>query len=176
MQKIKTVFLDMDGVITDFNKVVCEQFDFPHPPQKYDYFDPIRSEVNSICTFEFWRSLPWTDDGRDILGAIKDTLGLDKIYFLTAMMPNIETASGKMMWLRDNLPVYIKRTILLPLGVPKSFLARPDTLLIDDSDKSVEGFEAAGGQGLLVPRPYNQLRTLSDRASQHVKHCLEARI
>ena len=171
--KIKTVFLDMDGVITDFFTPVCEAFDLPNPPQVYHFFSKIREEVNEFCNTSFWQNMPWMPDGRDILRAIMGTLGLDKIYFLTGMMPNVETASGKMMWIQNNLPIYSDRVILTTLEVPKSFLARPDALLIDDHDKCVGGFIEAGGQGILVPRPYNRLRKYSDVASNYVKSRLE---
>lgn len=173
MIKIKTVFLDMDGVVTDFFTPVCTKFDLPYPPQVYHFFPDIRKEVDEFCDTTFWQNLEWMDDGRDILRAIMDTLGLDKIFFLTGMMPNIETASGKMLWIRDNLPIYLDRVILTTLKVPKSFLARPDALLIDDYDRCIDGFREAGGNAILVPRPYNKLRKYSDVSSEIVRKELE---
>ena len=173
MIKIKTVFLDMDGVITDFNKPVCEKFDLPYPPQTYHFFPEIRKEVDEICTTEFWHYLPWMHDGQEILRAIVDTLGLEKVYFLTKMMPNVETASGKMMWIQDNLPIYFDQVILMTLGVPKSLLVQSDTLLIEDCDEYVEDFREAGGNAILVPRPYNELRKYSDVSSNYIRSRLE---
>lgn len=170
---IKTIFLDMDGVITDFNKAVCDEFNLPYPPRIYHFFPEIRPEVDDFCTIEFWQNLEWMHDGRDVLRAIMGTLGLEKIYFLSGMMPNVESGTGKMMWIRDNLPLYSNRVIFHGLKVPKSFLARPDTLLIDDKDENVEEFVAAGGQGILVPRPWNKEHKNADRSSQYVKECLE---
>lgn len=170
---IHTVYLDMDGVITDFNKAVCDEFDLLYPPQTYHFFPKIRAQVNEFCGRSFWQNLEWMHDGRDLLRAIMETLGLEKVYFLTGMMPNVETASGKMMWIRDNLPVYSDRVILVTLGVPKSLLARPNTLLIDDKDKSIDGFIETGGEGILVPRPWNRLKKQADKSSQYVRECLE---
>ena len=171
---IKTIFLDMDGVITDFFSPVCNEFDLPNPPQVYHFFSEIRKEVNEFCNISFWQNMPWMYDGWEILRAIMDTLGLEKVYFLTGMMPNVETASGKMMWVRDNLPIYLDRVILTTLKVSKTFLVQPDALLIDDYDKNVEEFQEAGGNAILVPRPYNKKRKYSDVASQMVKKELEA--
>ena len=168
---IKTVFLDMDGVLVDFNKAICKKFELPYPPRVYDFFEPIRSEVNDYCTANFWDNLEWMYDGCDILQAVLDKIHLSRIYLLTTPMPNIESASGKMMWINGNLPEFIKRIIITQ--APKHLLARPDTLLIDDKDENVSEFEAAGGRGMLVPRPWNCLRVLSNRTSQHIKHCLE---
>jgi len=170
---IKTVFLDMDGVITDFNKAVCKSFELPYPPQVYHFFPKIRSQVDKFCTEGFWRNLEWMYDGRDILRAIMETLGLEKVYFLTGMMPNVESGTGKLMWIRDNLPIYCNRVILHTLEVPKYFLARPDALLIDDKDENVEKFRVAGGKAILVPRPWNKAYKDSEIASQVVRKELE---
>ncbi len=179
MTKIKTIFLDMDGVITSFRRGVSKALDKP-----YDYltmsdewvfwnkWPDISSEiVDAICTTEFWQHLPWMHDGREILRAIMDTLGLETVYLLTTPMPNIESPTGKWLWVRDNLPVWLKRTIITQ--APKSLFAQPDALLIDDKDENVEEFIEAGGQGILVPRPYNRLRKYSDVSSKYVRSRLE---
>ena len=44
--------------------------------------------------------------------------------------------------------------------IRKHFCARPDALLIDDSDHNVEAFLAHGGQAILVPRPWNPLHCM----------------
>ena len=152
---IKTVFLDMDGVITNFNKAVCTEFGLPYPPQDYYFFPEIRKEVNEFCNMSFWRNLEWMDDGRDILRAIMDTFELEKVYFLTGIMPNVESGTGKLSWISDNLSIYSNRVILHTLGISKSSLAKPNTILIDDYDKNIAEFTAAGGYGILINRPWN---------------------
>ena len=178
---INTIFLDMDGVIVDFVNGVCKVFGKanPYPKETRDYSfwhawsDISFEDVNNICTQEFWHKLDWMYDGRDTLRAIKDTIGLEKIYLLTMPMPNPETATGKMMWINDNIPIYLDRTIIVTRDVPKSFMTRPDALLIDDKDENVEEFVAAGGQGILVPRPWNRAYEQSDIASTIVRESLE---
>ena len=151
---IKTIYLDMDQVLTDFNKVICEKFGLPYPPQIYNFFEPIRDVVNEICTIDFWQNLPWMYDGRDILQVVEERF--DTIYIVTSTMPNLGSFTGKMMWIQNHLPAYSNYTIHIPFGVPKSLLAKPDTLLIDDRDKNVEEFVKAGGYGILVNRPWNK--------------------
>lgn len=177
--KIETVFLDMDGVLTDFVGGVCRALGKtnPYPKETRDYTfwnawpDISTKDVNAYCTFDFWQNLEWVYDGRDILKAIMDTLGLGGIYLLTKPMPNPESPTGKWLWIYDNLPVYLERTIITQ--APKSLLARPGTLLIDDNDENIDEFIAAGGEGTLVPRPWNRLWKQADRSSQYVRECLE---
>lgn len=177
MIKIKTVFLDIDGVLASFRRGIAEALGKPYNyatmSDKWVFWDEdswsdVSFEmVNDICTFDFWQYLPWMHDGREILRAIMDTPGLDKVYLLSTPMPNIESPTGKWLWVSDNLPIYLKRTIITQ--APKSLLARPETLLIDDKDENVEEFRAAGGNAVLVPRPYNKLRKYSDVSSKIVR-------
>ena len=178
---VKTVFLDLDGVITDFVGGVCKALGKtnPYPEETRDYTfwhawpDISTKDVDAICNQEFWHNLEWTCDGRDTLRAVMDTLGLEKVYLITQPMPNLESASGKMMWINDNLPIYLGYTIITSREVPKHLLARSDVLLIDDKDENVEEFIGAGGQGLLVPRPWNRAYKKADISVKVVREHLE---
>ena len=171
MTKIKTVFLDMDQVLTDFNKAICEKFGLPYPPQIYDFFESIRSEVNDICTIDFWVYLEWMQDGHEILREVIKKF--NTVYILTSTMPNPESFTGKIIWMHKHLPAYSNYTIPIPFGVPKSLFARPNTLLIDDRDKTIEEFRDAKGNAILVPRPWNKLYKYSDVSSSIVRKELE---
>lgn len=160
---IKTVYLDMDGVLVNFRKGVYDVFNEPWEyttqSTKWNFFEDwnrgiTREQVNDACTASFWDNLEWMYDGRDILRIILDKFIESRIYLLTAPMPNLESASGKMMWVNGNLPIYLKRTIITQ--APKYLLAKSDTLLIDDKDENVEEFVKAGGYGILVNRPWNK--------------------
>jgi len=168
---IKTVYLDMDEVITDFNAGVCRQINLPYPPKTYDFFEDVRLQVNDFCTTEFWANLDWTPDGHDILRLVTSTFKPEQIYLLTIPMPNPGSYTGKALWVQRHLPEYSKRLIVTP--APKSLFARPDTLLIDDKDENVEGFVKAGGNAILVPRPWNELHGWANETYQVVKNSLE---
>ena len=163
----------MDDVLVDFMGGLHKTLNIPYNYKNYPYekgnWDILGyqikwqhypdclvtlEECNQRCTTSFWANLDWMHDGRDILRTIMETLGLEKVYFLTTPMPNLESASGKMMWVNGNLPIYLKRTIITQ--APKSLLAKPNTLLIDDKDENVEEFTKAGGYGILVNRPWNK--------------------
>lgn len=180
MIKIKTVFLDMDEVLVDFNKGVFRVFDLPYQYKtffpEYHYFAKIGQTTESLakyCTFDFWEKLEWMQDGHEILRAVTKKFDTKNIWLLTTFMPSNESPGGKMMWLEKQLPVYSNRVILIPFGVPKSLLARPDTLLIDDKDKNIDEFVAAGGQGILVPRPWNRAYKQAGNSANVVREQLE---
>lgn len=183
---IKIVYLDVDDVLADFmgglHKALDISYDYSNYPYKKGDWNILGYQImlnnelvtfeqcNDCCTANFWDNLEWMHDGRDILRAIMGTLGLEKVYLLTTPMPNLESASGKMMWINSNLSVYLKRTIITQ--APKHLLARPDTLLIDDKDENVDGFRKAGGKVLLVPRPWNRAHLQADRTVEIVKEFL----
>ena len=176
---INTVFLDVDGVLANFRKGIHEAFDklydYPTLSPKWTFWDDwpdVTFEmVNAVCTIPFWTGLEWMHDGYDILTAVEYKFAPTQICLLTTPMPNLESASGKMIWVHDHLPNYLKRTIITQ--APKHLLARPDILLIDDKDRNVDGFREAGGKALLVPRPWNRTHLQADRTVEVVKEFLE---
>jgi len=173
---IKTVFLDMDGVITDFVGEVNKRMGIPKEtiPSKWAWvedFGYTLDQVNSWCTTEFWANLEWMPDGHDIMRLITQAFKPEQIYLLTTPMPNPESYTGKALWVQKHLPEYSKRLIVT--SAPKSLFAQPDTLLFDDKDENVEGFSRAGGYGLLVPRPWNVDYGMAEYTTQIVKERLE---
>ena len=184
---IKTVFLDLDDVLADFmkglHKALNISYDYSNYPYRKGDWDILGHQImlngelvtfeqcNACCNTIFWIDLGWTCDGHEILRAILDIFDANQIYLLTAPMPNLETASGKMMWVHENLPVCLKNTIITQ--APKHLLARPDTLLIDDKDQNIDEFREAGGQGILVPRPWNELHGWAGETLQVIKNSLE---
>ena len=169
------IFLDLDGVLVDFVSGIHEVFD-----EQYKYGDPLEWNffkkfgvtfdiVNEACCVDFWADLHWMHDGRLILDEVQRKFG--EIYLLTTPMPNPGSGTGKLLWIKEYIPDLYKRTILSYAS--KSLLAGPDTLLIDDKDENIAEFVAAGGCGILVPRPWNELHGWADETLQVVKNSLE---
>lgn len=186
---IKTVFLDMDGVLVNFVGGLHKSLGVPYSYEDYPYekgewnmltdikinsFTGIPAtfeQCNDCCTTNFWKHLEWMPDGMYIIHKILCKFHRNQIYLLTTPMPNLESASGKMMWVSDNLPLHLKHTIITQ--APKHLLARPDTLLIDDKDQNIDEFREAGGQGILVPRPWNRDYGMARHTVEVIKECLE---
>lgn len=184
---IKTVFLDMDGVLVNFLGGLHKALDVPYSYENYPYekgkwnmltdikgFSDIPAtfkQCNDCCTFEFWQNLEWIHDGHDILRMVTKKFDTKNIYLLTTPMPNPQSSTGKQLWIKYHLPIYYKRVIITQS--PKHLLARSDTLLIDDKDQNIDGFIEAGGRGLLVPRPWNRAHFCADRTVETIKAFLE---
>ena len=183
------VFLDMDGVLVDFLDGVHRAFNIPystdtHPYEKgkWNMLEDIKrpfcegnfsfETVNDLCTVGFWRGLNWMHDGHEILAAIvKKFTYSNEISLLTTPMPNFGSWTGKAYWVNKHIPTFNGRLIITQ--EPKKLFAGPDTLLIDDRDENIEEFEAAGGQGILVPRLWNKLHNWANNTLQVVEQSLE---
>ena len=85
---------------------------------------------------------------------------------------NVDTGwvVGKINWIDKNMPEYSRRYLI---GPAKQFCAGPDSILVDDSNKNIEDFAEAGGNVILVPRPWNSNYRERHCAMAWVKWCLE---
>lgn len=169
------VFLDMDGVLVDFFTGVNGIFNISKPPHKYNWFEDYnvsREQLNTVCGSRFFSDLDWMYDGREIEEAVRVKFGSGNVCLVTLPMPNSESWMGKVEWVNKHLSLYNKRLIISTAS--KSLFAGPDTLLIDDKDENIKEFREAGGQGILVPRPWNKLHGWADETLQVMKNSLEA--
>jgi hypothetical protein len=174
---VMKVFLDMDGVLVDFvggaHRVFGKHYDRT-APLVWEFFKEwgvTFEEFDAKCGIDFWDFLDWMPDGIGIERAVRNKFSLKDIYLLTTPMPNPGSGTGKLRWIKRCMTWAYDRTILS--YAPKSLFAKPNTLLIDDKDQNIEEFEAAGGRGILVPRPWNKLHGWANETLQVVKNKLE---
>jgi 5'(3')-deoxyribonucleotidase len=168
-------FLDVDGVLADFvggiHRKLWVDFDvhqwpYVKGPAGWHFHDELGITfmgLSRLCDFDFWRNLYWMHDGHDILRVVLEFFDPTQITLLTAPMPNIMSASGKIAWVKQHLPEYERR-----IGVwtdSKAILAQvPGSILIDDGSHNIRDWRAAGGDAVLVPRPWNELHDWSETA------------
>lgn len=63
------------------------------------------------------------------------------------------SCEGKRRWLEHNLPELSRKLVLTEA---KHLVARPDTILVDDSTDQVEAWRKAGGPAVLWYQPWNR--------------------
>lgn len=168
------VFLDLDGVLVDFRRGVCKAFGRDDPSTNWIFWENWEGvtdkDVDEKCGIFFWDMLDWTPEGPYIEQAVQEKFNSEDIYLLTTPMPNPGSGTGKLKWIKRCMPRLYNRTIIS--YAPKSLLAGPNTLLIDDKDKNIAEFVAAGGYGILVPRPWNELHGWAGKTLEVVKNSL----
>jgi len=159
--------LDLDGVLTDFRAASHGFYDvpysydeYPYPYGVWDYLPILLSSLGMTAdefwgglTTDFWATLPWTPDGREILALVESYFTKGNICLLTTPTFS-QSAAGKMKWIERELPCYANQFILSPA---KSFCASKSSVLIDDADHNLDTFADSGGFTILIPRKWNSL-------------------
>jgi 5'(3')-deoxyribonucleotidase len=172
------VFLDLDGVLVDFDGGMqrvhnrkIEHDGLGQRPYKIESVWGITEEEfwEPTRTAAFWSELNWTADGREILTEIEELIGKKNIAILTSPTLDPNCVAGKIQWVIDNIPEYRPRTFV---GSRKEMLAHPGVVLIDDTDYKLDRFVKAGGQGILVPRPWNRNWSIEEAPVYYISRLL----
>ena len=137
-----TLYLDMDGVLADFNKEYTK-FD----PQKEDR-KKFRDAVLSHKIFEKLDPMP---DAHELLNHVRKLHGIN-VEILTSMgthepMQAEEAKKQKLVWLEQQGINY--KANFVHNKQEKSNYATPLSILIDDSSGCIGPFIAKGGSGIL---------------------------
>lgn len=164
-EKIDTIFVDMDGVLTNFVEGACKAHNQPcpftkdpHCFQNQGQYDLVEMWGMSVKDFweplrpsDFWFTLSKTKEADTLIHTL-ETIPNIEIYILTSPSLSPNSHYGKALWVEAHYPKYITKTIMTG---HKHLFAKPNTLLIDDSDKIVDKFTAYNGQIILFPRYWN---------------------
>lgn len=164
----KRCFLDQDGVLADFVGGACVVHGRPSPfldAANAGEFELIKiwgmtpdqfwAPIDAVGS-EFWRSLSPTAEAEAIVHLVQTTFGPDNVAVLTAPSDDPQCVPGKRAWMRQHFP-QLARKMIFANASTKHFMACPGSFLVDDRDSNVQDFTRAGGQGILVPRPWNSL-------------------
>lgn len=124
------IFLDLDGVVVDFNGHLKE-WQSKHP-----------ADVNiDTLPYEYWNSLQMFDWA---LMMHADLQKYAPVVFLTSPTNFGQCAAGKLDWIQRNF-----KTRDFLIGGCKWACASPSSILIDDNQKKIDRFRSAGGHGIL---------------------------
>lgn len=147
---MEIAYLDLDGVGVNFTQGACKMFNVEYPANTTFFYDWIcvkhgisRAKFwSTIVGAEFWENLepyPWTRDLVDILESSKV-----QWRFLSKPTYDAGCYAGKYNWVKKHFGKHINKLILI--NGDKSIVCRGSkSLLIDDKDKNIEQWQAAGG-------------------------------
>lgn len=112
---IKTIFLDIDGVLADFRKQ-CENYSCI---KGYTVnWDIIRSAGS-----KFWEEIEWTSEGKEFFNFVKKICNQEDIelFILTAVHGN-DAKIGRMNWLKKNIGLDKHHMIIVNTGKEKHIM------------------------------------------------------
>ena len=146
MRKITKVYLDMDGVIADFDKQYKELYRMS-PKEADDKKEFYKLFDNFIETGQFAK-LDMTQDAKILLQFLDSTGIPVEILSSTASEKRHDAiAPQKTEWLREHGIHYPIN--LVPGKRLKRQYAKPDHLLIDDTTQNIDQWREDGGIGIL---------------------------
>jgi len=168
---IPKIYLDLDGVIRDFDYGVQKEFNIKFEKTDRESFitnikaelDLTTSQIWDRMDIEFVSSLPFTPWAKDLLRIFKPY----KPIILTA--PSRTNATGSQHWIRKRLPSFFYEGRYL-IGPCKRACADPQSILIDDYEKHVNEFRANGGHAILFPTYWNENRVYEPMKINYVFH------
>lgn len=152
------IFLDQDGVICDLigGIEIMMGVELDHTQGSIDFMKELGmspEEFWNSMSVENWASLPKMPDADEILELVRPykpvILSANTTYGTT------NCVAGKIEWLKRNVPDYYEDDRWF-FGKAKYKLAYPGAILIDDYTYNTEKWEKAGGEAILVPRPWNE--------------------
>lgn len=158
-------FVDMDGILTNFVKGVCQKFDKQNPyypenklPGEFFFGQflgiPDEEIINGMDRND-WTGLEWMDDGRFILDRIEGMFSQENVFLLSNPSGSAESVIGKMEWIKKHLPEYYKSAHYW-IGGAKYGCALPGGILFDDFNGNVDRFRKRSGHAIMIPRPWNR--------------------
>jgi len=146
MRKITKVYLDMDGVIADFDKQYKELYRMS-PKEADDKKEFYKLFDNFIETGQFAK-LDMTQDAKILLQFLDSTGIPVEILSSTASEKRHDAiAPQKTEWLREHGIHYPIN--LVPGKRLKRQYAKPDHILIDDTTQNIDQWREDGGIGIL---------------------------
>jgi len=154
------LYVDLDSVLTDFDKQLADLLDKPLE-RGWDFGnDPKIWKKIDDAGEEFWKSMPWMSDGHELWNAVKKY----EPTILTAPSRHPSSTAGKKLWLKENLP-----NVLYIIDHKKYTYAKDGYILIDDSEKHIKKWEDAGGTGILHKDAKSTIKKLEEIMSYKKK-------
>jgi hypothetical protein len=146
--KMKTLYLDMDGVLCFFEKRFRELFNTMGERNRKD-FDKNWPSFIQGKNFEDLEKFPGCDKLLAFAKDLQDNHGI-KVEILSSSGGekfHSEVTAQKIKWLCDNGITF--KANIVPGSSKKAALATPDAVLVDDTDYVIDAYVKAGGIGIL---------------------------
>lgn len=150
-----TIYSDMDGVLTDFDKRFRE-FSNGVSPKTYESKygkEAFWVLIDDTVGVPFWAGMDWMQDGKIYWNYIQKYSPI----ILSAPSRREESRYGKRIWKKRNMP---KTKMILAYAKDKKKYATENSILIDDRPSNILEWKEAGGIGILHTSAANTIEEL----------------
>ncbi len=142
MADLYTIYLDMDGVIVNFDKQFEDAFGMP--PREFEEgfgIDMFWKKIEERGV-GFWRGMEWMPGGE----ALYNRVAQHDHFLLSSPSKSDTSKIGKHMWKKDKTP---NTKLILSRSYNKKNYADKSNILIDDRESNIQQWRDAGGIGIL---------------------------
>lgn len=154
---INTIYLDMDGVLVNFNDKYFELFGvYPKrdPLVKENWFKAVDAKV--------FRDADEMSDAKELLNFVLNTGAKVEILSSCSWRDNyLEVMNQKIEWLEKNNLQGLKQNFVRT-PAEKAKFATPSSVLIDDTWECIRGFIENKGEGILHQTSKLSIMLLTD--------------
>lgn len=150
-----TIYSDMDGVLTDFDKRFRE-FSNGVSPKAYESKygkEAFWELIDDTVGVPFWAGMDWMKDGKIYWNYIQKYSPI----ILSAPSRREESRYGKRIWKKRNMP---ETKMILAYAKDKKKYATENSILIDDRPSNILEWKEAGGIGILHTSAINTIGEL----------------
>ena len=145
----RMVYVDMDGVVADFNRGFNELFNLS-PDTLTD--DQLWARIEAHGKYKFFAGLPWMPGGKELWSFI--TQNFLQVKICTALgksdATDKQTSTGKRTWLITNIPDLRDDDIIMVANKHrKRHYSKSGDIIIDDTEVVIQEWIKKGGIGIL---------------------------
>jgi len=133
-QSSPTLFIDMDGVLTDFRKAFLSKTG-KHIESVNDFWNYLKDDE------DFWANMEWLPEGKRMWDSVKHL----SPTILSSPIKDPSCIRGKNKWIDKHLGKNIPRIF----ESKKWKYSGPNKILIDDMDKNISPWVTHGGIGII---------------------------
>jgi len=163
------LFVDMDGVVSDFQRGVKAAIGEDYSEEKYKNDQKYKEKMWDLVRKyqdkgnELWYGLPLMEDAMDLWNFIKPY----NPTFLTATGKTYheETKDQKKRWIKEKFGKY--PSIMVHSAEDKYKHAGENHILIDDKERATKPWEKAGGIGVIHTSAADTIKQLKKIGLQH---------
>jgi 5'(3')-deoxyribonucleotidase len=161
---MRTIFVDLDGVLADCNGLYTKHFGVSLPQRT----QPIDDKIfwGTVCRYpgneaQFFRDLPMLDDAQELMSNLERLRGPHSLSILTGCPTHRRNvAQAKREWVLQHFGS--KYQVITCPSADKCNFGQPGDVLIDDWDRWQFKWEQMGGIFVLHKSAYSSLKRVKE--------------